>query len=666
MALATLSIDLVAQLANLQAGMDKAGRLADKNAAQIEARYQRVQTALVGIGAALGAAFSVSQLTQFFRTTVDGLDALNDLSDATGASVENLSALEDIALRTGTQMATVGDAVIKLNKALGDAKPGSEIADAFKKLGLNAEELKRIDPAEALRRVAVALSGYADDGDKARVVQELFGKSLKDVAPLLKDLTEAGQLNAKVTKEQAEEAERFNKALFAFQKNVLDVAREVSGPLLQALNQVGGAFRESGEYAGELTGTAAKLAVPLQALTQLGADVAFVFRGVGTEIGAIAAQAVALASFDYAAVKAIRAMAVQDAKDARAELDAFERRVLNLDGAANDKLRRQENRGFTPSGAPSIGGLSGGKTKGGKAADAEAFVVKLDDTTAAALKRLEGTDSQKIAALRLELQALIELRADSGGGGLDEAILDVEEALAKLTPEGQAAAAAAERLNSILSQTPTSQMQTVLADIELINAAFAGTPEKAEQWAEAIMVATAGIRKGTEEGGEQISEFAQQSARNIQDALGDSVLASMEGSTGKIEDIWKNMLKRLVAQAAAAALGSYLLGDQYGKTGQVGGAVGTFFDYLKSLGGGTRASGGPVTAGRPYLVGERGPELIVPRNSGTVVPNGAMVGGGSGVSMVVNVQGDASENTLRLLEGAFANFEARLMSRRGA
>ena len=36
-----------------------------------------------------------------------------------------------------------------------------------------------------------------------------------------------------------------------------------------------------------------------------------------------------------------------------------------------------------------------------------------------------------------------------------------------------------------------------------------------------------------------------------------------------------------------------------------------------------RAMGGPVTAGRPYLVGERGPELFMPGRSGTIVPNGA-------------------------------------------
>ena len=37
-----------------------------------------------------------------------------------------------------------------------------------------------------------------------------------------------------------------------------------------------------------------------------------------------------------------------------------------------------------------------------------------------------------------------------------------------------------------------------------------------------------------------------------------------------------------------------------------------------------KADGGPVTANRPYIIGERGPELFVPNNSGTVVPNEAL------------------------------------------
>jgi TP901 family phage tail tape measure protein len=41
-----------------------------------------------------------------------------------------------------------------------------------------------------------------------------------------------------------------------------------------------------------------------------------------------------------------------------------------------------------------------------------------------------------------------------------------------------------------------------------------------------------------------------------------------------------------------------------------------------------RASGGPVSAGSPYIVGEQGPELFVPKYSGGIVPNHAMGGGG--------------------------------------
>ena len=52
--------------------------------------------------------------------------------------------------------------------------------------------------------------------------------------------------------------------------------------------------------------------------------------------------------------------------------------------------------------------------------------------------------------------------------------------------------------------------------------------------------------------------------------------------------------------------------------------------------GGARATGGPVTAGTPYLVGERGPEIVVPGRSGTVIPNNR-IGGMGGGGMTVNI-----------------------------
>jgi TP901 family phage tail tape measure protein len=40
-----------------------------------------------------------------------------------------------------------------------------------------------------------------------------------------------------------------------------------------------------------------------------------------------------------------------------------------------------------------------------------------------------------------------------------------------------------------------------------------------------------------------------------------------------------------------------------------------------------REMGGPVNAGQPYIVGEKGPELFVPRNAGGIIPNGYKAGG---------------------------------------
>jgi phage-related minor tail protein len=44
-----------------------------------------------------------------------------------------------------------------------------------------------------------------------------------------------------------------------------------------------------------------------------------------------------------------------------------------------------------------------------------------------------------------------------------------------------------------------------------------------------------------------------------------------------------------------------------------------------------------VTGGRPIIVGEEGPEVFVPAGNGTVVPNGASMGGGVTVNQTINI-----------------------------
>ena len=208
------------------------------------ASLSNIKTLAIAAGAAIGA------FALYVQKINSGVDALNDLKDATGSSIENISALEDIARRTGGSFDTVSTAMIKFNGVLNSAKVGSEAEQVLKALGLSAKELKEIDPAEALLKTSLAFAKFADDGNKARGMQELFGKSTKEVAAFLKDLAEKGQLVATVTTKQADEAEKFNQELFKMQKNVTDVSRSFTGPLVTSINEVIKKFKE-GRVAGE-------------------------------------------------------------------------------------------------------------------------------------------------------------------------------------------------------------------------------------------------------------------------------------------------------------------------------------------------------------------------------------------------------------------------------
>jgi hypothetical protein len=121
---------------------------------------------------------------------------------------------------------------------------------------------------------------------------------------------------------------------------------------------------------------------------------------------------------------------------------------------------------------------------------------------------------------------------------------------------------------------------------------------------------------------------ADKAARSIGTALaraaGDGRLSFDTLKTGALK-----ALDEIAGAALKAGLSSALGGSaSAGLTGIASSLLGG----LLGLPG--RATGGPVSPDRPYMVGERGPELFVPTASGTVVPAG---GGGSGAARALTV-----------------------------
>lgn len=105
-----------------------------------------------------------------------------------------------------------------------------------------------------------------------------------------------------------------------------------------------------------------------------------------------------------------------------------------------------------------------------------------------------------------------------------------------------------------------------------------------------------------------------------------SLLGALRRGSLGFDDLKRSALgalDQIAARALRLGLES-LLPQGSGPGGGLGSVLGGLLGSLFGLPG--RATGGIVAPDRPYLVGERGPELFVPTSAGQVVANGAAPG----------------------------------------
>lgn len=143
-----------------------------------------------------------------------------------------------------------------------------------------------------------------------------------------------------------------------------------------------------------------------------------------------------------------------------------------------------------------------------------------------------------------------------------------------------------------------------------------------EQYAAAIAKAGADLAatdKVTEKRVDFMEEIAKQAAQNIQTAFADFLFDPFEGGLKGMLQNFSDTLRRMAAEAVSQQILGSLFQTLSGSSNGILSTIGGF------LGGGLsgapgREMGGPVSAGVPYVVGERKPELFVPETAGRIVP----------------------------------------------
>ena len=154
---------------------------------------------------------------------------------------------------------------------------------------------------------------------------------------------------------------------------------------------------------------------------------------------------------------------------------------------------------------------------------------------------------------------------------------------------------------------------------------------------------------------EKFNEIGQSVEQGIVSNLTEAVMGTQTLAQSAINVL--NQLKRklveVAMQRAVSGIGDSIggfLGGIFGrrkKRNSFLGAPNVFSGFGSSFNMGLLgfANGGRPPVGRASIVGEKGPELFVPRSSGTIIPNNR-IGGGDNVTNMVTVNVDASGSSV--------------------
>ncbi|MCE2658295.1 MAG: hypothetical protein LW854_08605 [Rubrivivax sp.] len=654
-ALATLSIDLIAKVATLQQNLDQATRMHEKHAAQVEARWAKLKATTASVAGVFGGTAVVSQITAFVDQTATAAVSIERLAKLSGTSSDTFQRMAYGAKTAGIEQDKLAGILKDVQDKVGDflQTGAGPMADFFEKIaprvGVTAKQFRNLGGAEALQLYVNSLQKANISQNEMTFYMEAIASDSALLLPLLRDngtefrrlgdeAARAGKVMSdegiKAAKEYRANIDRLSASVQGFGQSIALAALPTLNEMIDRLSGVNAIGKDGSFMAG--------IMVPFEALTVLGANVVYVFKQIAVEAGAIAAQGAALARGDFAGFKEIREAVVRDAAAARQEIDKRSEQLLGRRAGAD---------------AVFPAGVYDARDARARPATANAPLSRLPDTGKGKAP-IRGEPIQSAFAGKLQESLSRERLTEFGW------VIPTEEAMGKFN--GQM-----ERLNSLIQATPSAQLETLRSDMQLLAEAYeqgrlgaVGSTEAIEKFSEAVKARMGEIPQEVQPVLDGMTVFFEEFQRNIQDSLGTTIKATLKGDFDSISKLWGNMLLDMAAQAIAADVGEYLFPKGKGVGGSILGTIASLFGFAK---GGAFLNGAPVpvkafasgtVVGAPTyfpmrggsmgLMGEAGPEAIMPLKRGKDGRLGiASSGGAQPVTYnTYNVQAGVTRNEL--------------------
>jgi len=584
---------------------------------------------------------ATTALAVMVNNNISAIDELANKAAMIGTSTEALSGLRYAA----EQMAAVGagtfdNALRRMTRRIHEAANGAgPAAKALEELKLSAAELDRLHPDEQFKRLADAMKATQDQGQRLAVTMKIFDTEGMPLVNMLREGSsaisemeqQAAQLGLTLDAHTVAAAQHFGTELSKLATIKQGFINQLTAQLLPSLVALTGHFHSSSEGAQRLGELSQVAATGLKLVGSVAVYLGQALNTVGQAAGAVGAALAALFKGEFQ-------QAVEIAKTGLADIrtNAGNAGLMLHDlwhGVTIDAADLPAKMA-----APVDMGLQAIRLAGTRAfkqtvSEAERLYQQIEGTLSRLQVEIEGfhlgENERKVFELEVAGAAPEQLERYRELLNTLNKLNEEREQAAQLDAQQAQAQGVLDRLNEEIATLGLNR-----EELEKRNALIQAGVTAESEMGQAILSTVDSLQQQREIMAQQVAlmDDFRTSARDAFTDVLSGTASAKDALIGFLDNVRQRLVQMASQQLMEQALGA--LGSLNG--GAAGASVAAAF-------AGARANGGDVMRDRSYLVGERGPELFVPRTAGHVLNTEhtrALAGAGSGrnVHQVLNVK----------------------------